>query len=284
MRSDRDTDVRHGKFIGYDARPGRIGPLISALPFVLAAGAYLWASHERLAANARDKLTPSVVSMWDAISSAAFTLNPRTGTYLLLDDWTASMGRLALGLGLAALTALVAGTATGLYPGARRLLSPFVTVASIVPPLALLPILFITLGTDEVGKVGLIYLGVVWTMTRDVEATVSTFVPDQVVKGLTLGATPWGIVRRVALPQVWPRLILSVRQNLGPAWLFLIAAEAIASETGLGYRIFLVRRYLAMDLIIPYAAVITLTGYLADRGLALLSARLFPWADPAKEK
>ncbi len=275
--------MRHGRFLGYDARPGRLGPLLTAVPFAVAAGAYLWASHERLAANARDKLTPSLASMGEAIWNAAFVVNPRTGTHLLLDDWTASMGRLALGMGMAALTAVLVGTSTGLYPGARRLLTPFVTVASIVPPLALLPILFITLGTDEVGKVGLIYLGVVWTMTRDVEGQVSSLAPDQVVKGLTLGAGSWGIVRRVALPQVWPRLILSLRQNLGPAWLFLIAAEAIASETGLGYRIFLVRRYLAMDLIIPYAAVITLTGYLVDRGLALMSARLFPWAQTRKD-
>jgi NitT/TauT family transport system ATP-binding protein len=56
---------------------------------------------------------------------------------------------------------------------------------------------------------------------------------------------------RVALPQAMPRLIQAVRLALGPAWVFLISAEAIASDTGLGYRIFLVRRYLSMDVIIP---------------------------------
>ena len=60
------------------------------------------------------------------------------------------------------------------------------------------------------------------------------------------------------LPQVWPRLIDSLRLTLGSAWLFLIAAEAIASTEGLGYRIFLVRRYLAMDVILPYVVWITL--------------------------
>ncbi len=55
-----------------------------------------------------------------------------------------------------------------------------------------------------------------------------------------------------------PRLIEAVRLSLGPAFLFLISAEAIASDVGLGYRIFLVRRYLAMDVILPYVAWITL--------------------------
>ena len=55
------------------------------------------------------------------------------------------------------------------------------------------------------------------------------------------------------------------------------AAEAIASTDGLGYRIFLVRRYLAMDVIIPYVAWITLLAFLLDYVLARLSRTLYPW-------
>ena len=62
-----------------------------------------------------------------------------------------------------------------------------------------------------------------------------------------------------------------------PAWIFLISAEAIASTEGLGYRIFLVRRYLAMDLILPYVAWITLLAFLIDRILLVVSRRAFPW-------
>ena len=83
---------------------------------------------------------------------------------------------------------------------------------------------------------------------------------------------------RVALPQIMPRLIESVRLSLGPAFLFLIAAEAIAADVGLGYRIFLVRRYLAMDVILPYVAWITLLAYLMDFALAWIARRSFPWA------
>ena len=55
------------------------------------------------------------------------------------------------------------------------------------------------------------------------------------------------------------------------------AAEAIAAQEGLGYRIFLVRRYLAMDVILPYVVWITLLAFLIDRVLTLTSQRLFPW-------
>ncbi len=67
--------------------------------------------------------------------------------------------------------------------------------------------------------------------------------------------------------------------TLGSAWLFLIAAEAIASTEGLGYRIFLVRRYLAMDVILPYVIWITLLAYTMDWLLRTARARLFPWAE-----
>jgi NitT/TauT family transport system permease protein len=62
----------------------------------------------------------------------------------------------------------------------------------------------------------------------------------------------------------------------------LIAAEAIASEVGLGYRIFLVRRYLAMDIIIPYVMWITFLAFVLDAALATLQRVLFPWFQGAR--
>jgi NitT/TauT family transport system permease protein len=69
---------------------------------------------------------------------------------------------------------------------------------------------------------------------------------------------------------------------MGSAWLFLIAAEAIASTEGLGYRIFLVRRYLAMDVILPYVVWITLLAVFADLSLRVLRKRAFRWAEPER--
>jgi NitT/TauT family transport system permease protein len=80
---------------------------------------------------------------------------------------------------------------------------------------------------------------------------------------------------------MWPRLIDALRLSLGSAWLFLIAAEAIASTEGLGYRIFLVRRYLAMDVILPYVAWITLLAFAMDWSLRLLRTKAFGWAGAA---
>jgi NitT/TauT family transport system permease protein len=97
------------------------------------------------------------------------------------------------------------------------------------------------------------------------------------VKAQTLGATSWTLILRLVLPQLLPRLLVAMRLSLGAAWLFLIAAEAIAATDGLGYRIFLVRRYLAMDVILPYVAWITLLAWLIDELLRRLTQWSFPW-------
>jgi NitT/TauT family transport system permease protein len=67
---------------------------------------------------------------------------------------------------------------------------------------------------------------------------------------------------------------------MGAAWLFLIASEAIASQDGLGYRIFLVRRYLSMDVIIVYVAWITLLAFIADFALRKWVSVRYPWYAP----
>jgi NitT/TauT family transport system permease protein len=159
----------------------------------------------------------------------------------------------------------------------RAALSPFIAALSMIPPLAILPVLFVVFGLDELAKVVLIVFGVAPFVMRDLALRVGELPREQIIKAQTLGASTWQLVLRVVLPQMWPRLIDAVRLTLGSAWLFLIAAEAIAATEGLGYRIFLVRRYMAMDVILPYVVWITLLAFAMDYGLRVLSRKAFPW-------
>ena len=123
----------------------------------------------------------------------------------------------------------------------------------------------------------LIAIGITPFIARDLQRRTQEIPSEQLVKAQTLGANTSQIMVRVLLPQLMPKLIDAVRLSLGAGWLFLIAAEAIAATDGLGYRIFLVRRYMSMDVILPYVAWITLLAFLFDWLLATLSRRLFPW-------
>jgi NitT/TauT family transport system permease protein len=266
------------RFWGIHAQPTRgLRWGLALIPFLLLALLYGAASWQRQQENPADKVLPPAAKMVDAVERLAFTPDARTGGYVLWRDTGASLKRLAIGLTLAALFGLLIGLNLGVFAGLNAMGGPFVGFMSMVPPLAVLPILFIALGVGELSKVALIVIGVTPVIARDLAGFVAQIPREQYTKALTLGATQLGLVWRVLLPQVWPRLIEAVRLSLGAAWLFLIAAEAIASDDGLGYRIFLVRRYLAMDVILPYVLWITLLGYAIDFGLRMLLRIAFPW-------
>lgn len=264
-------------------RPDRASRLILVLlPFALLLFAYFTGSATRLTENPNDKLLPRAVQMTDAIKRVAFVPDQRTGEYLLWQDTGASLQRLAIGLAISAIVGLCLGIASGVLPLFSAPLSPLLTVVSMVPPLAILPILFIVFGLGELSKVMLIVIGITPVLARDLEQRAREIPVELLIKAQTLGASTWTLILRVVLPQLLPRLLISLRLVLGSAWLFLIAAEAIASTDGLGYRIFLVRRYLAMDMILPYVVWITLLAWLMDWGLKALTRKAFPWYEGAR--
>jgi NitT/TauT family transport system permease protein len=260
--------------------PGRVGHVtLAALPFLLVFLAYAAGSAARLAENPQDRILPAPSALVDTAVRLFTEPDRRSGEILLWGDTASSLTLLGLGVGIAALIGLVFGLAIGLVPVIRSTFQTFVAILSMIPPLAVLPILFITLGVGDAAKVALIAIGITPFLIRDLSARTLELPQEQLVKAQTLGASTLSIVVSVALPQIMPRLISAVRLSLGPAWLFLIAAEAVASDSGLGYRIFLVRRFLAMDVILNYVAWITLLAFLIDWTLARLSRWLYPWAE-----
>lgn len=262
------------------ARPLRLA--LAALPLILLVLLYCAGSAERLADNPNDKLLPSFSQMGEAMHRLAFEADKRSGDYLFWRDSAASLQRLGIGLGIAAVIGLCLGLAAGALPVVGAGLSPLLTVLSMIPPLAILPILFITFGLGELAKVMLIVIGITPVLARDLEQQARQIPAELLIKAQTLGASTWTLLLRLVLPQLLPRLLIALRLVLGSAWLFLIAAEAIAATDGLGYRIFLVRRYMAMDVILPYVAWITLLAWLMDLGLRQLVRLMFPWYEGAK--
>jgi len=259
-------------------QPGR--PLrffLGLLPFVLLVLIYVVSSNARLEVNPNDKLLPDFSQIGDGIERMAFEPSKRSGEYLFWVDTASSLTRLATGVVIAAGVGLLIGMITGALPLFASGLSPLLTVVSLIPPLAILPILFIVFGLGELSKIVLIAIGITPFIARDIQRRTEEIPFEQLVKAQSLGANTAQIMIRVLLPQVLPKLIDAVRLSLGAGWLFLIAAEAVAATDGLGYRIFLVRRYMAMDVILPYVAWITLLAFVIDMALRRMNERLFPW-------
>jgi len=271
-------EFSHPRVLGFAARPsGRLKALLMALPFALLLAIYITASQVRHEANPNDKILPTFTQMGKAVYTMAFEVDQRTGQRLMLEDTASSLRRIIIGMIAASLLGLLLGLNMGLFPGFESLSAVFITFVSIIPPLAILPIIFIAFGVDEFAKIMLIFIGTFPLICRDIYLTVKKIPQEQITKALTLGASQFQTTYGIVMPQIIPRLIDTTRLSFGAGWLFLIAAEAIVSEAGLGYRIFLVRRYLAMDIIIPYVFFITFLGFVIDWSLKRLVAVRYSW-------
>ena len=175
-----------------DIRPGRGGRfLLGALPILALLFVYLLASEARHAENPADKVLPTFAAMSQAIHAFTTDRDPASDRVVIVADTIASLYRLGIGLAIATGTALVLGLLLGVLPLARALLGPLIAVIAVIPPVAVLPILFIVLGLDEASKIALIAIGITPFMTRDLAGFVAGLPAEQFVKAQTLGANSW---------------------------------------------------------------------------------------------
>ena len=142
------------------------------LPFVLIALLYVVGSAERRAENPTTSCCRRSPRWWTTVQRLAFEPDRRTGEIVLWADTAASLRRLALGLGIATLIGLAFGLSIGLLPLVGASLSPLVAVLSMIPPMAVLPILFIVFGLGELSKVVLIVIGIAPFLIRDLPLAV----------------------------------------------------------------------------------------------------------------
>ncbi len=169
---------------------------------------------------------------------------------------------------LKAMGLILIGIFLGLYMGIfayiEKLLYRFVLYFDKIPALAILPILFVILGTGEITKIALIVIGVAPTIILDTYLRVKTVHDEQIVTGLTLGASTPEIIYKIVFPQIFPEVLNTIRLNFKSVILFLLAAEGICANAGIGYRIFVAQRTTDMATIIPYVLLISLAAFFVD--------------------
>lgn len=202
---------------------------------------------------------------------------PRTERRIVVDT-ISSLKRLGAGVGVAVVVSVVLGILMGAFTPVESLLLHFVGGLAKLPPLAVLPIIFIFQGAGESAKITIIALGIAPTMILDIVQRVREVPQELVTKAYTLGASTFEVVLRVLAPIAWPSVLTSIRLALGPAWVYLIASEAISADSGLGYRIFIVQRQLGMNIILIYVLWIMTLGLAFDALLRGWIAWRCKWA------
>jgi NitT/TauT family transport system permease protein len=104
-------------------------------------------------------------------------------------------------------------------------------------------------------------------------------VPHELIESaLSRGASQFEIVYRIVLPVIWPKVLDSIRLSFMAGIQCLLAGEFMIASQGLGYRIYLMKRTIQMDMIIPYVLWMTLLIFIADRLVALWISKKYEWA------
>ncbi len=265
-------------FFNINAKPGRAASIIlSSALFVICVVAYAVTAHVRHQENPQDNVVPTFAEMFDGVKRAAIEPD-RKGEYRLWLDTLASGKRFLVSLACLAL-AVILGLHMGVFPYVEKMFYRFTLFFDKIPALALLPILFIVFGLGEVSKVALILLGVFPTIVLDTYLRARAVPKEQIIKGFALGAGHMEVAYRIVLPQILPRVLDTIRLNFKAMILFLIAGESLAATVGLGYRIFVLRRYIAMDIIIPYVLWMSLLAFLADLAVKYWQRKRYPWVE-----
>lgn len=256
--------------------PDRMTALIlSWVLFALCLVLYSTTAYLRHKENPRDKIVPTITQLADGVQRTAFQPD-RRGDLRLWIDTGASMRRFGIALGII-LLGIVIGLNMGTLPYAEAFFYRFFLFFDKVPALAILPILFISFGIGETSKIALIVIGVMPTIVLDTYLRAKNYPRELVIKAMTLGASHQEIIYRCVLPRILPGVLDTLRLNFKAIILFLIAGEALAATAGLGYRIFVVRRYMAMDIIIPYVIWISLLAFGADYVVRWCIRTHFKW-------
>jgi NitT/TauT family transport system permease protein len=202
--------------------------------------------------------------------------NPKPAMFWV--DIRATLWRLGLGMTIGVFFSVLVGVLMGAYRWIEAPLGPVVMFLSKVPPTAMMPIYFALAGTDQSMFASMVALGIFFSMTQSIYQAVCQDVTDEAInKAYTLGASELEIIYEVIWKQILPKIIDNIRLQIGPAMVFLLAAEMVVGGAGLGYQIRMQSRVLNMSVVYVYLAILALIGLVAEWGLATLRRKLCPW-------
>jgi NitT/TauT family transport system permease protein len=226
--------------------------------------------------------TPMILpSPLDVVRSAASLVNDGDlfsgGLYEanLFGHVLISVRRVCLAWSIAVSVALPLGLLIGAVPIFERYVGLSVQILSQIPPIAYVPLAIVWFGLGETPILFIIFIGALWTMLINVVSGVHK-VPQVLLRAArSQGATDFQVFCRVLLPAAVPDIAVGLRLSFGIAWVAIVAAELVASSSGLGYLIMHARRILASgDIIVGCIGVL---GILFDIFFRTLEHRMCPW-------
>ena len=195
----------------------------------------------------------------------------------LLADLGISLYRVTAGFALSTALALPIGLMAGAFRPAEAMFEPLMDFIRYMPAVAFIPLVMLWVGIGEGSKMAIIFIGTFFQQVLMIAEDVRRVPQAQLEAAQTLGATRAEVIRLVLWPSARPALLDTIRVTLGWAWTYLVVAELVAANSGVGYAILKAQRFLQTDKIFFGILLIGVIGLLQDQCLRFLHRRLFPW-------
>lgn len=175
-----------------------------------------------------------------------------------------SLGRVAMGFGIAALVAIPLGFVIGMSPLLHRALDPFIQVLKPISPLAWMPLALYTIKDSAISGVFVIFICSIWPMLINTAFGVANVRREWLNVARTLEVGPIRRALEVILPAAAPTILTGMRISMGIAWLVIVAAEMLVGGTGIGYFVWNEWNNLALTNVIFAIVVIGVVGMALD--------------------
>ncbi|MEX5413303.1 nitrate ABC transporter permease [Atlantibacter hermannii] len=190
----------------------------------------------------------------------------------------ASLQRVGIGFGLAALVGIPLGFLTGRFVFFARMFGPLIALLRPVSPLAWLPIGLLLFQRAEPASSWTIFICSIWPMVINTADGVRRIPDDYLNVARVLQLSEWTVMRRILFPAVLPAILTGVRLSIGIAWLVIVAAEMLTGGLGIGFWIWNEWNNLNVENIIIAIVIIGVVGLMLEQALLLL-ARRFSWQE-----
>lgn len=196
---------------------------------------------------------------------------------VLWEDILASTYRITVGWLLATLLAIPIGVLMGNFRLFEGLFEPFIDLVRYMPAVAFIPLTILWVGVGDSQKFLIIFIGTFFQEVLMIMDNVKNVPRELIQVSYTFGLSKWEILYHVILRSALPGIWDTFRITLGWAWTYLVVAELVAANVGLGYRIMRAQRFLETEVIILGILVIGVLGLLTDYAFKISYRFLFPW-------
>lgn len=195
----------------------------------------------------------------------------------LISEGLISLRRIIIGFVAATLVGVPVGLLAGSFLIVNRIIVPANSFLRYIPPTAFISLLIVYFGIAEPYKLAVIFFGVIFFIIQMVVDVVDDIDLKYIELALTSGFGKMQVFFRVIVPAAMPRVFDVLRINLSAAWTFLVAAEIIGSENGLGHLIAVSQRFLRIDELFVGILSFGIIGLVTDKGMDVLSRMVFRW-------